>query len=334
MNRKWDGDRKFRKGKTMNIDQLIYFLHVAETGSINAAAQKFYMTQQAISASIKKMEAELDTSLIHKTNRGVSLTPQGHIFVEHAQKIVNQYDIAIQDLQRFNAEEINLHGTISIFSASIFTNIFLPEVIREFTAIYHNTKIKIIEVNSKELLPYIFNSYGEIGLLSASQKYIEQELKKHNGQKVNFLPLMRDEIVLCIRPDHPLNRFKEINDEIQYQYAASQKGLFKYSVYQTLTEKIFLQNVYESSISNSGNAELHKKLIMEEIAVTYMPKLAYQYEFKNDGFASVRLCDSQVINHCLIYRDDYTMENHQLLQVFINFVQKKFQRKFGVYVAP
>ena len=42
----------------MHIDQLTYFVHVVETGSINATAQKYFMTQQAINSSLKKLESE------------------------------------------------------------------------------------------------------------------------------------------------------------------------------------------------------------------------------------------------------------------------------------
>ena len=139
----------------MYIDQLVYFLHVAETGSINSAAQKFYMTQQAINASIKKMEAELDTPLINRSNKGVTLTSQGHIFAIYARKIVEQYEESVHVLRQFNASGSDLRGTLSIFSASIFTNLFLPEAIRDFTQIYPNTMIRIIEINNEELFPYI-----------------------------------------------------------------------------------------------------------------------------------------------------------------------------------
>ncbi|MBQ2777875.1 MAG: LysR family transcriptional regulator, partial [Peptococcaceae bacterium] len=42
----------------MHMNQLSYFLHVAETGSINAAAQNFFISQQAINTQIKKLEDE------------------------------------------------------------------------------------------------------------------------------------------------------------------------------------------------------------------------------------------------------------------------------------
>ncbi len=313
----------------MYIDQLVYFLHVAETGSMNSAAQKFYMTQQAINASLKKMEAELDTPLINRSNKGVTLTPQGYIFAEYAKSIVQQYEEAVHELQRFNAAESNLHGTLSVFSASIFTNLFLPGVIRDFTQIYPNTRIKIIETGNEELLSYVMNDYCELALFSASKDYIEQELAERSAQKIKLLSLMEDKVVLCMRPDHPLSKLKTTDSEAQYHYA--QKEKLEYSFYQILSERL-TDEVYTAMISNSSNAELHKKLIMEGVAVTYMPQLAYQLEFKHEGFTSVLVEDCLPVNHCVVYHDNPESEYYQLVQVFLQFLQKQFQKRFGMYI--
>ena len=55
-----EGKSHQKEGSDMNIDQLNYFLSVAETGSINASAQKFFVSQQAVNASLKKLETEID----------------------------------------------------------------------------------------------------------------------------------------------------------------------------------------------------------------------------------------------------------------------------------
>lgn len=148
----------------MNIDQLVYFLHIAETGSINATAQKFYMTQQAVSASIKKMENELEVQLIFRHNKGVALTPQGYIFAEHAKELARRYDVALQDLTRFKTEEQHLQGTLTVFSASIFTHHFLPEVISSFKQVYPDTHIQIIDIEGQNLIPYVLEGYCDVAL--------------------------------------------------------------------------------------------------------------------------------------------------------------------------
>ena len=74
----------------MNIEQLHYFLQVVESGSVNAAAQKFYMTPQAINASIRKLEEEYESPLLIRSKKGVTLTPQGHVFASYAKEVIEK----------------------------------------------------------------------------------------------------------------------------------------------------------------------------------------------------------------------------------------------------
>lgn len=317
----------------MNIEQLHYFLHVAESGSINSTAQKFYLTQQAVSASIKKMEAELDTTLIQRTHKGVTLTPQGHIFVEHAKELVQQYDVAVCALQKYNASARNLQGRITVFSASIFTNSFLPEVIHDFRQIYPDTQIQIIDIEVQNLLPCVLEHYCDIALFSVSKSYLTSQLASHPDIKT--VSLAQDHIGLCMRPEHPLYRDKSISlkaldSDGPIQDDDNCKLKYKYSLYYVLTENALYPNICSASVSNSGNTELHKKLITEGLAITYMPYMAYLYEFKNDGYAFRPIQDSYQITHCLLYQDVQTNENAELIQIFADFTKKQFQKKYGI----
>src|SRR3546814_13368242 len=70
----------------MDIKSLQLFLHVAETRSLSKASTLLSMTQPGLSRQIKKLEAELGVSLLHRDGRGVSLTPAGKVLASHAQK--------------------------------------------------------------------------------------------------------------------------------------------------------------------------------------------------------------------------------------------------------
>ena len=94
------------------------------------------------------------------------------------------------------------------------------------------------------------------------------------------------------------------------------------------------EEVYQWSVSNSSNAELHKKLILEDIAMTYMPALAYQYKFDRETFAAIPFADAQEISHCLLYRDDQQAANHQLTMMFGQFLHDYFAYLFGARLAP
>lgn len=316
----------------MHIEQLIYFLHVAETGSISAVAQSHYMSQQAISASLKNLESELDTLLINRNNKGITLTPEGYFFYDYAKKLVQQYNEAIYELARYRTENHKLYGRLSILSASIFTETFLLDLLRDFTNLFPNVDIKLIETDSAELLPHMYRQIGDIAFFSATDSYVQNALTASKKDEIGLIPLISDKFVICVRPDHPLARYKTVDETFMAEFI--EKNDTKISLYQALSDKFFTMNVSDVTISKSSNPQLHKKLIMEGLAITYMPELAYLDEFKKEGYTAVKISNASAISHCILYQNNPLDEKYTLIQTFTEFAQKKFQNRFKTKTPP
>ncbi len=73
----------------MRIDQLAYFVKVADCGSITQAAKKLYLSQPALSASITALEKELGIQLLRRTSFGVTLTRRGAQILEDSRMILD-----------------------------------------------------------------------------------------------------------------------------------------------------------------------------------------------------------------------------------------------------
>ncbi len=71
----------------MEINDLIIFKTVANKGSISKAAQELGYVQPNVTERIKKLEEELETQLLHRSSKGVSLQPSGAILLEYADKM-------------------------------------------------------------------------------------------------------------------------------------------------------------------------------------------------------------------------------------------------------
>lgn len=69
-------DKKGKVGE-LRIEQLKYFLEVAQSGSINAVAQHLFISQQGISDALKRMENELGVVLFKRSKMGITLTAGG-----------------------------------------------------------------------------------------------------------------------------------------------------------------------------------------------------------------------------------------------------------------
>ena len=72
----------------MNIQQIKYVLEVAASSSMRDAATRLFISQPALSSSIKDLEDELGIFLFERTNKGITLTDEGREFVGYAKKAV------------------------------------------------------------------------------------------------------------------------------------------------------------------------------------------------------------------------------------------------------
>ena len=81
----------------MNLLHMKYAVEIAETKSINKAAEKLYVGQSALSRAIKELEASLGVVLFERSAKGMFLTPDGETFVRYAKSVLKQVD-AIENL--------------------------------------------------------------------------------------------------------------------------------------------------------------------------------------------------------------------------------------------
>ena len=78
----------------MTLTQLKYATAVARASSMNEAARTLFISQPSLSTAIKELEDEIGVELFRRTNRGISVTPEGEEFLAYARQIVEQYESA------------------------------------------------------------------------------------------------------------------------------------------------------------------------------------------------------------------------------------------------
>ena len=77
----------------MTLQQLKYALAIAETGSMNKAAERLYVSQPSLTASVQELEKEAGIQIFNRSGRGVTLTNDGTEFLRYAQQVVGQFDV-------------------------------------------------------------------------------------------------------------------------------------------------------------------------------------------------------------------------------------------------
>ena len=77
----------------MTLQQLMYAITTADEKSINKTAQRFFVSQPAISDAIRELEDEIGITIFERSNRGVTTTSEGADFIVYARQVVAQYDL-------------------------------------------------------------------------------------------------------------------------------------------------------------------------------------------------------------------------------------------------
>ena len=128
----------------MNITQLKYVLEIAGSASMREAASRLYVSQPALSASIRELEEELSILIFERTNKGISLTEAGREFLAYAKKAVAQYEI-LED--RYLSKDTDKeHFSVSTqhynFAIKAFTEVIKGLQPDKYVFSIHETKTK------------------------------------------------------------------------------------------------------------------------------------------------------------------------------------------------
>ena len=138
---------EYKDGINLNLYRVFYY--VAKEGSISAAAKKIYVSQPAISKSLKKLEEMLNVDLFYRTLTGVQLTEFGETLLFYVENAYNSVLTAERTLVESKALE---RGKISIGVPSHIGSFFLFEYIEKFKKDYPNIQIKIVSRSTNEMI--------------------------------------------------------------------------------------------------------------------------------------------------------------------------------------
>ena len=81
----------------MTLQQMRYAVTVADSGSMNEAAHRLFITQPSLSSTIRELEKELGLTLFLRSNRGISITQDGEEFLGYARQIIAQYGMPTEE---------------------------------------------------------------------------------------------------------------------------------------------------------------------------------------------------------------------------------------------
>lgn len=146
----------------MDIKQLRYFYTIAEEGHITGAAKKLFMSQPSLSQQLKLLETELDTKLVERGRRGVTLTEAGRFLRERAEQILDLLHSTALEVKELDEGH---KGTLAIGTIASAGVTLLPSLILHFHEQYPKIKFQLWEGDTNRIIELLNNGVVELGIV-------------------------------------------------------------------------------------------------------------------------------------------------------------------------
>ena len=198
----------------MELRQVEHFLAVAQDGSFTAAAQRIHIAQSALSASIRRLEAELGAQLFERTTRRVVLTDAGRALLPVAHRLVADIETARGEVAAVAGLS---RGRVAVGTIQTLTVVDLPKELGVFRGTYPGIQVHVRDGTVPDLVTAVTSGELDLAFLAADGR-LPSEL-------VCFAQ-WRQLLVLVTYPGHRLAdqrrvRLPEIDDEPFVEYTGS-----------------------------------------------------------------------------------------------------------------
>lgn len=181
----------------MNTEALEYFTKVYEKKSVTSAAKELFITPQGISKTIRQLEMELEADLFHRGPRGMEATKAGELLYARAKHI----HYLIEDIKKEISILSGKKGILNVVITYSITSVLPVDILYEFTKLYPDIQIKLIECPDEYPINKIFQDEIDVGLVIGTSEIDD----------CDFELLASGEVVAVVSKSHSLAGRDEIS---------------------------------------------------------------------------------------------------------------------------
>jgi len=265
----------------MSSAALSYFVAVAEAGSFTAAARELHISQPSLSVAIKKLEEELDTQLLVRGRRGVSLTVTGEALLRNARLVLGTLERARHEIHELEEEP---RGHFTIGAHESLAAYCLPRFMASFLSAHPGIELSMWNGNSRDVERAVVERDIDLGLVVNPQKHPDCVVRPLFSDRVELIvsaALRRkyDEPLPDLIASHPLIYVPALR-QVQYLLGA-----------------LAQRDVVPGQHLSCSSLELVKSLVLDGVGVGMLPFRVATY-----GGATGRVAP---VSHELPWYDDH-----------------------------
>jgi len=238
------------------LQQLRYFVLVAELKSHRAAAERAARTQPALSLALRELENLLGQPLFERGNK-TELTPFGRHCLPEAKALLDHYQRAVEHMAMAAESRI---GRVAIACVPSFASELLPGILSRYAAEHPEVHIGVEDDTAANVRRRVREGRVDFGVASLYQP----------DPNLDFEPLMSDEMGLVCRADHPIAARRQ---PLAWADLAGERLISNGSC--RLLEGTPAQHVMERAQFSVSNMISLKAVLRAGLGVTSLPRLTH-----------------------------------------------------------
>ncbi len=262
----------------VNLELYRVFYTVAKCGSLTKAAEELYISQPAVSQSIKQLENQLGITLFNRTHRGMELSAQGGktIFadVEHALQLLNQAENRITEMKATPT------GTLRIGASDTIFEYFLADKIVDFHEKFPAVKIELMADLTPTTIEKLKAKHCDVAFVNLPVA-VDHELDLYgNCMRLNDIFVVGTKYAELTKDNVPLSALKKYPTIMMESNTVARRAVdhFLKSVGVELQPSIEV-----------GSWDLMKRLVSQGMGVGIIPREYAQKQLQEGSLLEVRV---------------------------------------------
>jgi LysR family transcriptional regulator, low CO2-responsive transcriptional regulator len=255
--------------------QLRAFVTVVRTGSFTAAARELFLSQSAISHSLRTLEEDIGCRLLNRVNKKTILTPAGEHLLHHAEKILGQMNSARTELTKLNEWG---RSKIRVGASTTACQYILPGVLTAFKDDFPKCHVTIEPGDTPELISHLHDRQIDLAV-GLEPKHLEQ---------LEYSGLFTDELSFVVSPEHPWAKQGHCTraDIPTQNYIFYSKNSFTFR----MVEKYFAEDdMVLNSVMELGSMEAIKEMVKLGMGVSVLAAWLVRRELEEGTLVSLPL---------------------------------------------
>lgn len=245
----------------ISLKQLVYFIAVAESGSISKALTSLNVTQSVVTEAIKKLEDTLGAELFTRHARGMTLTHAGHQFLRHAHEVLaalRNAEQAIRERPDATTGQLNLGVT------SLVTAYYLPYLLDRFERVFPGIRVAIVEDRRGYIEHLLINGELDVAVMNVSVV---------DKQAIETRTLLRAPWRVWLASNHPLAQ----GERVALQDLHTERFLsLKNDELEEVSQQIYRLSGSPPVAVRTDSIEAVRSLVALGIGVAVLPNLLYR----------------------------------------------------------